>query len=103
MTSGRLDTILMKKPASKRMAPGEVINKPALSFSTEIKCSMEIWPFDPVKVIPEVATSILMVDKIGIAFLVEIALFVALRACRKNALLIANEIIGTPLYLKYNI
>ena len=66
---------LMKKFASRRIEPGEVIKSPAFSFCTEMKFSMEIWPFEPIKVMPSFVTSILTVDKIGIAFLVLIALF----------------------------
>ena len=48
------------------MAPGVVTRSPAFSSFTEIKCSIEICPLDPMRVIPSVVTSILMVDKIYI-------------------------------------
>ena len=54
VTSGRLDTTLMKKEASRRIEPKEVINKPASSFFWEIKFSIEIWPFEPIKVTPSI-------------------------------------------------
>ena len=53
-----------------------------------MKFSMEICPFDPIKVIPSLVTSILIVDKIGIAFLELIARFVVFKACRNKFLLI---------------
>ena len=65
------------------MAPGVVTRSPAFSSFTEIKCSIEICPLDPMRVIPSVVTSILMVDKIGIAFLELIALLVVFKACKK--------------------
>ena len=49
---------------------------------------MEIWPFEPIKVMPSFVTSILTVDKIGIAFFVLIALLVVFKACRNKFLLI---------------
>ena len=82
-TSGRLDTTLIKKVASKRIAPGVVTRRPAFSSLTEIKYSIEICPFDPMRVIPSEVTSILIVDRIGIAFFELMALFVVFKACRK--------------------
>ena len=49
---------------------------------------MEICPFEPVRPIPSLLTSILRVDKTGMAFLDEIALLVVFKAWRKTALLI---------------
>ena len=74
----------MKKEASRRIEPKEVINKPASSFFWEIKFSIEIWPFEPIKVTPSLVTSILTVDKIGMAFLELIALLVVLRLVEIN-------------------
>ena len=74
---------MIKKVASKRIAPGVVTRRPAFSSLTEIKYSIEICPFDPMRVIPSEVTSILIVDKIGIAFFELMALFVVFKACRK--------------------
>ena len=49
VTSGKLETTLMKKFASKRILPGCVINKPAFSSEAEMLFSIEICPFEPVK------------------------------------------------------
>ena len=50
MISGRLETILIKKLASSKIAPEEVTNSPAFSSSAEIVFSIEICPLEPVKV-----------------------------------------------------
>ena len=99
VTSGRLDTTLIKKEASRRIEPKEVINKPASSFFWEIKFSIEIWPFEPIKVTPSLVTSIFTVDKIGIAFLELIALLVVFNACRNKFLLIEKWIMDSPLFI----
>ena len=49
-----------------------------------MKFSIEIWPFDPINVIPSLVTSILIVDKTGIAFFELIARLVIFNDCRNK-------------------
>ena len=74
------------------MEPGEVISKPAFSLETGRKFSIEICPFDPMNVIPSEETSIFIVERIGIAFLLEMALLVVFNAWRKAWVLIEKWI-----------
>ena len=96
VTSGKLETTLIKKVASNKIEPGEVTNKPAFSSLIEIKFSIEIWPFDPDKATPSGVTSILIVERIGIAFFELIALLVVFSACKNKVLLIEKFIIVIP-------
>jgi len=57
VTSGRLETTLIKKVASRRIEPKEVTKRPAFSLFIEIKFSIEICPLEPIKVIPSLVTS----------------------------------------------
>ena len=99
VTSGRLETTLIKKEASKRIDPKELIKRPAFSSFWEMKFSIEIWPFDPINVIPSLVTSILIVDKTGIAFFELIARFVIFNDCRNKFLLIEKWIMESPLFI----
>ena len=62
----------------------------------EIKFSIEIWPFDPDKATPSGVTSILIVERIGIAFFELIALLVVFSACKNKVLLIEKFIMVIP-------
>ena len=62
----------------------------------EIKFSIEIWPFDPDKATPSGVTSILIVERIGIAFFELIALLVVFNACKNKVLLIEKFIMVIP-------
>ena len=87
---------LIKKVASNKIEPEEVTNKPAFSSLMEMKFSIEICPLDPDKATPSGVTSILMVDRMGIAFLELIALLVVLSACKNKVLLIEKLIMVVP-------
>ena len=75
------------------------MRSPAFSLLVGMVFSIEICPLEPVSVIADELTSSLRLDKIGIAFLVAIARFVASRAWRKRDLLMENFRITTPLFI----